>query len=48
VPTYPAGWLTGTIFENTKYPLREWFQVILIMCQAKKGTSCQATPTLTR
>jgi len=31
--------LTGTIFENTKYPLREWFQVILLMCQAKKGTS---------
>ncbi len=31
--------LTGTIFENTKYPLREWFQVILIMCQAKKGMS---------
>ncbi len=31
--------LTGTIFENTKYPLREWFQVILIMCQAKKGVS---------
>ena len=31
--------LTGTIFENTKYPLREWLQVILIMCQAKKGVS---------
>jgi len=31
--------LTGTVFENTKYPLREWFQVILIMCQAKKGMS---------
>jgi transposase-like protein len=31
--------LTGTIFENTKFPLRDWFQVILIMCQAKKGTS---------
>ncbi len=31
--------LTGTIFENTKCPLREWFQVILIMCQAKKGMS---------
>jgi transposase-like protein len=31
--------LTGTIFENTKYPLREWFQVILLVCQAKKGLS---------
>jgi transposase-like protein len=31
--------LTGTIFKNTKYPLRDWFQVILIMCQAKKGVS---------
>jgi len=31
--------LTGTIFENTNYPLREWFQVILMMCQAKKGMS---------
>src|SRR5260370_5246769 len=31
--------LTGTIFENTKFPLRDWFQVILIMCHAKKGMS---------
>jgi transposase-like protein len=31
--------LTGTIFENTKYPLKEWFQVILLVCQAKKGLS---------
>jgi len=31
--------LTGTIFENTNYPLTEWFQVILMMCQAKKGMS---------
>ena len=31
--------LTGTIFENTNYPLRQWFQVILLMCQAKKGIS---------
>jgi transposase-like protein len=31
--------LTGTIFENTNYPLRDWFQVILLMCQAKKGIS---------
>lgn len=31
--------LTGTIFENTNYPLRQWFQVILLMCQSKKGIS---------
>jgi transposase-like protein len=31
--------LAGTIFENTNYPLRDWFQVILLMCQAKKGIS---------
>jgi transposase-like protein len=31
--------LTGTIFENTNYPLPQWFQVILLMCQAKKGIS---------
>lgn len=31
--------ITGTIFENTKYPLSEWFKVILIMSQSTKGTS---------
>jgi transposase-like zinc ribbon protein len=31
--------ITETIFENTKYPLSEWFKVILIMSQSKKGTS---------
>ena len=31
--------ITGTIFENTKYPLTEWFKVIVLMSQAKKGTS---------
>ncbi len=30
---------TGTIFENTKYPLREWFQVMYLMLQSKKGMS---------
>ena len=30
---------TGTIFENTKYPLRTWFQVAYLMCQSKKGMS---------
>lgn len=30
---------TGTIFENTKYPLRTWFQVLFLMLKGKKGTS---------
>jgi transposase-like protein len=30
---------TGTIFENTKYPLVTWFQVAYLMCQSKKGMS---------
>ena len=30
---------TGTIFENTKYPLRTWFQVAYLMTQSKKGIS---------
>ncbi len=29
----------GTIFENTKYPLRTWFQVAYLMMQSKKGMS---------
>jgi transposase-like protein len=31
--------LVGTIFENTNYPLRTWFQVIYLICQSKKGMS---------
>jgi len=31
--------ITKTIFENTKYPLREWFKVIFLMSQSKKGMS---------
>lgn len=31
--------LVGTIFENTKYPLREWFRVIHLMLTSKKGIS---------
>jgi transposase-like protein len=31
--------LVGTIFENTNYPLRTWFQVIYLMCTSKKGIS---------
>lgn len=30
---------TGTIFEDTKYPLRVWFQVLLLMLSSKKGMS---------
>ena len=29
--------ISGTIFENTKYPLREWFTIIFLMYQSKKG-----------
>ena len=29
----------GTIFENTKYPLRTWFQIAYLMMQSKKGIS---------
>jgi len=36
---YRFGILTGTIFENTKYPLRIWFEVGYLMCQSKKGIS---------
>ena len=31
--------LSGSIFENTKFPLRMWFQVAYLVCQAKKGVS---------
>lgn len=31
--------LTKTIFENTKYPLRTWFEVGYLICQSKKGIS---------
>src|SRR5437773_9276445 len=30
---------TGTVFENTKAPLRTWFQVIYLMTRSKKGIS---------
>lgn len=30
---------TGTIFENTKYPIRTWLQVLFLMLNAKKGKS---------
>jgi len=31
--------LVGTIFENTKYPMRAWFRVIHMMLTSKKGVS---------
>jgi transposase-like protein len=31
--------ITRTVFENTNYPLRTWFQVIYLMTQSKKGIS---------
>jgi transposase-like protein len=31
--------ITKTIFENTNYPLRAWFEVIYLMSQNKKGIS---------
>ncbi|HUO05783.1 MAG TPA: IS1595 family transposase [Candidatus Binataceae bacterium] len=31
--------ITKTIFENTNYPLKTWFQVIYLMSQSKKGMS---------
>lgn len=31
--------ITKTIFENTNYPLRTWFQVIFLILQSKKGIS---------
>jgi transposase-like protein/IS1 family transposase len=31
--------IAGTIFENTNYPLREWFKVIFLIAQSKKGMS---------
>jgi transposase-like protein len=31
--------LVGTVFENTKYPLRTWFMVAFLMLSSKKGIS---------
>jgi IS1 family transposase len=36
---YRFSHLTGTIFENTNKPLREWFRVIHLMLTSKKGVS---------
>lgn len=37
--TYRFSHLTGTIFENTNKPLRDWFRVIHMMLTNKKGMS---------
>ncbi|HEY2069647.1 MAG TPA: IS1595 family transposase [Rhizomicrobium sp.] len=37
--SYRFSVLVGTIFENTKYPLRSWFRVIHMMLTSKKGVS---------
>jgi transposase-like protein len=37
--SYRFSVLVGTIFENTKYPLRQWFRVIHMMLTSKKGVS---------
>jgi hypothetical protein len=36
---YRFGVITRTVFENTNYPLQEWFRVIFFMFHAKKGMS---------
>ncbi len=36
---YRFSHLVGTIFENTNYPLKTWFQVIHMMLTSKKGIS---------
>lgn len=36
---YRFSHITGTIFENTNKPLREWFRVIHLMLTSKKGMS---------
>jgi hypothetical protein len=37
--TYRFSHLTGTIFENTNKPLRDWYRVIHLMVTSKKGMS---------
>lgn len=36
---YRFSLISGTVFENTKYPLKIWFTVALLMLHAKKGMS---------
>jgi len=37
--SYRFSVLVGTVFENTKYPLREWFRIIHLILTSKKGIS---------
>jgi hypothetical protein len=37
--SYRFSHITGTIFENTNKPLRDWFKVIYLMLTSKKGMS---------
>jgi len=39
--SYRFSHITGTIFENTNKPLRDWFRVIHLMLTAKKGISAR-------
>jgi transposase-like protein len=36
---YRFSHITGTVFENTNKPLREWFRVVHLMMTSKKGIS---------
>jgi len=36
---YRFSLITGTVFENTKYPLKTWFTVGFLMLHSKKGMS---------
>jgi hypothetical protein len=38
---YRFSHLTGTIFENTNKPLRDWYRVIHLMLTSKKGISAR-------
>ena len=38
---YRFSHITGTIFENTNKPLRDWFRVIHLMLTSKKGISAR-------
>jgi transposase-like protein len=39
VTSYRFSHITGTIFENTNKPLKDWFRVIHLMLTSKKGMS---------
>ncbi|HBR25444.1 MAG TPA: IS1595 family transposase [Rhizobiales bacterium] len=39
--SYRFSHITGTVFENTNKPLRDWFRVIHLMLTSKKGISAR-------